>query len=162
MDCWGHYSSFLEVSFGVNVLFSAWDGVYDKLHHRMQAKYDEEAAELESRTNTLDIPQKEIEDLKRRNRKNYNKTRRNGRICSISIATAIACSLFFVSSDKTVSLGVSILIGLSILAAPIIACVMVYWYKRDAKRAREDHYQFLWIMRKASELAAQQISREGN
>lgn len=119
----GHYIPFLEISFGINVLFSAWDGWFGAYLRRSNPL---EGGKLESRVAALDQQDqgdfsKALKRYKRIHEWCYLLPAKISRSLGVLIAVSIAGALFYVLKTDPVSLTCVHLIRASALLLPTLA-----------------------------------------
>jgi hypothetical protein len=118
------YTSFLEIAFGVNLLFGAWEGIYEKLSQISRDSRSKGERTLE--TAKVDVGQRE--DITRHRRRcDACRTwiRRVGRSFGLLIATTIAVSLLLVTPEQSVGRWGFFLIGGSGALVPSLMAIMV-------------------------------------
>ena len=126
------YTSFLEVAFGVNLLFGAWDGMYEKLSQLSQQNTAKGGQALElAKADSGD--QQTI--IRHRERCDRLRTwmRKAGRAAGLVVAITIAISLLVVEPDQAINRWQFSLIAVAGAVVPSLLAIMVivdYAYTR--------------------------------
>ena len=124
MGEFSRYASFLELAFGVNLLFGAWDGIYGKLSQLSQhnTAQGEQALELAM----ADSDQQQT-ITKHRERCDRCRTwmRKAGRAAGLVLATAIAVSLLLVAPDQAINAWQFGFIAGAGAVVPLLLAIMV-------------------------------------
>ncbi len=142
MGSLGDFTPFLEVAFTINVLFSIWDGLYDKLSERLSANYTGEPPSTETVVLDDDIDPEtapSVKSLREKYEQEQKKTRRKWRRVGISICTGIALLLLlnpllswycFFPDSFCETLIVTAILAVAGLALPLHFLVLIRRYKK--------------------------------
>lgn len=152
----GHYASFLEISFAVNLLFAAWGSVWKWLSTTLDAlRSKAESKSLTEGNNVGRVVGVAYDQDGTKKRYRFIKSvraafRQVAWLVAFAVAATIMGSLFFVPSDTPVSTGQKWLIGLTPFAELALMLIMVivdfmlygllimvpnWWFNRSALKA---------------------------
>ena len=138
------YSSFLEMSFALNVLFVAWDYPTEKARGRLLDKLKKDFTKYQVMTvdgRDLTAEEQEAKKIFESNFKKFEKMSSNILRCGKKCAffSAFLCvSLAFLIGGTTESLLCAALYGVTILPAPISYASMRWFGWRCAKKKQKD------------------------
>lgn len=124
-----HYNSFLEISFAINVLFSAWNGWLGtslKKKHPLQ----KDVKKLEMRIANLAEQNRTLSDLLLQIPKGiysfvYSLLYKFGRVAGVFIAVCIAAALFYLRGETPIGLLEANLILASAVLLPLLTLVVL-------------------------------------
>ena len=124
MGEFSRYASFLELAFGVNLLFCAWDGIYENLSQLSQQNTAQGGQALELARADSD-QQQTITRHRERCDRCRTWMRKAGRATGLVVATAIAVSLLLMAPDQAVNAWQFGFIAGAGAVVPLLLAIMV-------------------------------------
>lgn len=146
----GAFIPFLQVAFGINMLFGAWDGIYDKLTASQNESRGSDD-NLLSRVDADDTKRKALDTLRNTCQSVRNGFRLAGRTIGLSLAAMIALALLLVEKQSDIGVFGFLLIALTGATVPLLMMIMVGVDRRFQKNIREEANK---IAREVSNAAA--------
>ena len=144
---------FLQVAFGINMLFGAWDGIYDKLTESQNESRDSDD-NLLSRVDADGRKREALDTLRATCQSVRSRFRRAGRIIGLTLATIVAVGLLFIERQTNIGSFGLFLVAMMGATAPIMMTIMVWVDRRYQKRIHEEANK---IAREVSDAAASGI-----
>ena len=152
----GHYIPFLGAFFGINVLFGAWDGVYNRLYSESSEEAEEHEKQWDKDATAWGISKSEKDELRdnrKRNTRNRERIKAGGHFIGLTIAAAIAVAFFLVKRTACIPGWMSPLMALPAIL-PISALLLMWLNNRGLKKIRNRENETLRQKIKAMDNAA--------
>lgn len=158
LHCWvgvnapctfGAFIPFLQVAFGINMLFGAWDGIYDRLT-KFEEKSSESDENLLSSVDAADDKKTRLYEKRKSSQATRKFFRRAGQAIGLTLASIIAITLLVIGKDTVLTSSWGIVIALTGGTVPILMTVMVFVDRRFQRQIRDEVHK---IARDAADAA---------
>ena len=131
----GAFIPFLQLAFGVNMLFGAWNGIYDSLT-KSQEKSKDSDDNLLARVDAAIDEGQVFDELRKKSQVIREWFRRLGRTIGLLFAIMIAVALLLISEETKVCWQVLIVVALMGGMVPVLMLIMVtvdYYYRKKVQ-----------------------------